>query len=66
MLRLLTPATTNPRGARTRGPLDYFASKAEAREDYELFLSDRAEWERQGEAERNERLALSVDESRER
>jgi pimeloyl-ACP methyl ester carboxylesterase len=43
--------------------LDFFAGGSdEAREDYELFLSDRAEWERQGEQQRDELMAMSADE----
>ena len=46
------------------GPgLDYFAGMSEeARKDIELFGSDRAEWERKGEKQRDELLALSADE----
>jgi pimeloyl-ACP methyl ester carboxylesterase len=41
--------------------LDWFAGRSdEAREEYELFLSDRAEWERQGEQQRDELLAMSA------
>jgi pimeloyl-ACP methyl ester carboxylesterase len=43
--------------------LDYFAGMADdAREDAELFLSDRAEWVRRGEGQRKELLALTADE----
>jgi pimeloyl-ACP methyl ester carboxylesterase len=43
--------------------LDFFAGRSEeAREDYELFLSDRVEWERQGEQQRDELLAMSAGE----
>jgi pimeloyl-ACP methyl ester carboxylesterase len=41
--------------------LDWFAGRPdEALEEYELFLSDRAEWERQGEQQRDELLAMSA------
>jgi pimeloyl-ACP methyl ester carboxylesterase len=41
--------------------LDFLAGRSdEAREEYELFLSDRAEWDRQGELEREELLAMSA------
>jgi pimeloyl-ACP methyl ester carboxylesterase len=41
--------------------LDFFAGRSdEDRENYELFLSDRAEWERQGEREGKELLAMSA------
>jgi len=44
---------------------DYVAGMSDgAREDVELFLSDRAEWERRGEGQRDELLALGVDELR--
>jgi pimeloyl-ACP methyl ester carboxylesterase len=40
--------------------LDYFASRSdEARRDVELFLSDRAAWEREGREQRKQLLALS-------
>ena len=43
--------------------LDFLAGRSdEAREDYELFLSDRAEWERQGEHSRMSLLAMSAGE----
>jgi pimeloyl-ACP methyl ester carboxylesterase len=43
--------------------LDFLAGRPdEDREDYELFLSDRAEWERQGEQQREELLAMSAGE----
>jgi pimeloyl-ACP methyl ester carboxylesterase len=43
--------------------LDFLAGRSdEAREDYELFLSDRAEWERQGEQQREALLAMSAGE----
>lgn len=43
--------------------LDYLAGRSdEDRVDYELFLSDRAEWERQGEQQREELLAMSAGE----
>jgi pimeloyl-ACP methyl ester carboxylesterase len=43
--------------------LDYFAGMGDgAREDVELFLSDRPEWERKGEGQRDELLALTADE----
>jgi pimeloyl-ACP methyl ester carboxylesterase len=43
--------------------LDFLASRSdEAREDHELFLSDRAEWERRGEQQRDELLAMSAGE----
>jgi pimeloyl-ACP methyl ester carboxylesterase len=43
--------------------LDFAAARSdEAREDYELFLSDRAEWERHGEQQRAELLAMSAGE----
>jgi pimeloyl-ACP methyl ester carboxylesterase len=43
--------------------LDFLAgSSDEDREEYELFLSDRAEWERQGEQEREELLAMNAGE----
>jgi pimeloyl-ACP methyl ester carboxylesterase len=43
--------------------LDYFAGMPDdARQDFELFLSDRAEWERQGNGQRDELLALGADE----
>jgi pimeloyl-ACP methyl ester carboxylesterase len=46
--------------------LDYLAGMPDdAREDTVLFLSDRAEWERKGEGQRDELLALSVDGLRE-
>ena len=46
--------------------LDYFdGASDEFREDVELFLSDRRAWERKGESQRNELLALSVDGFRE-
>jgi pimeloyl-ACP methyl ester carboxylesterase len=46
--------------------LDYFdGASDEFREDVELFLSDRRAWERKGESQRDELLALSVDEFRE-
>jgi pimeloyl-ACP methyl ester carboxylesterase len=46
--------------------LDYFAGQSEeAREDIELFLSDRPAWERKGEGQRDELLALGVDAFRE-
>jgi pimeloyl-ACP methyl ester carboxylesterase len=41
---------------------DYFAISDAAREDYELFLSDRAAWEREGEQQEDELLALSIEE----
>jgi pimeloyl-ACP methyl ester carboxylesterase len=42
--------------------LDYFAGMTDdAREDVEQFLSDRAEWDRKGEGQRDELLALSAD-----
>jgi pimeloyl-ACP methyl ester carboxylesterase len=41
---------------------DYFAGMSdESREDVELFLSDRAEWERKGEGQRDDLLAMSAD-----
>lgn len=47
--------------------LDVLAGRSdEDREDYDLFLSDRAEWERQGEQEREELLAMSAGELAER
>jgi pimeloyl-ACP methyl ester carboxylesterase len=52
-----SPAPFDARG------LDYFAGMAdEGREDVELFLSDRAEWDRKGEGQRDELLAMSADE----
>jgi len=46
--------------------LDYFAGQSEeAREDIELFLSDRPAWERKGESQREELLELSLDGFRE-
>jgi pimeloyl-ACP methyl ester carboxylesterase len=43
--------------------LDIFANGSEAaREDYELFLSDREEWERQNSEQREELLAMSASE----
>lgn len=43
--------------------LDHLAGwPSETREEHELFLSDRAEWERLGEAQRDELLAMSVQE----
>ena len=43
--------------------LDYLAGWSdEDREDHELFLSDRAEWERRGERERRELLAMNAGE----
>jgi pimeloyl-ACP methyl ester carboxylesterase len=43
--------------------LDYFAGmSADAREDMELFVSDRADWQRNGVAQRDALLALSADE----
>jgi pimeloyl-ACP methyl ester carboxylesterase len=46
--------------------LDYFAGQSEeAREDIELFLSDRPAWEHKGEGQRDELLALGVDGFRE-
>jgi pimeloyl-ACP methyl ester carboxylesterase len=43
--------------------LDFSAGRSEEdREDYELFLSDRAEWERRGEQQREELLAMSAGE----
>jgi len=46
--------------------LDYFdGASDEFRQDVELFLSDRRAWERKGESQRNELLALSVDGFRE-
>jgi pimeloyl-ACP methyl ester carboxylesterase len=41
---------------------DYLASRSdEARKDYELFLSDRAAWEREGREQRQQLLAMSFD-----
>lgn len=41
--------------------LDLVAARSgEAREDHELFVSDRAEWERHGEGQRKELLAMSA------
>lgn len=46
--------------------LDFFAGMPDgSREDHELFLSDRAEWDRQNERQRDQLLALSVHELRE-
>ena len=46
--------------------LDYFDGQSEeAREDIELYLSDRPAWERKGDGQRDELLALSLDEFRE-
>jgi pimeloyl-ACP methyl ester carboxylesterase len=43
--------------------LDFLAGRSdEDREDYELFLSDRAEWERRGEQQRDELLAMNAGE----
>jgi pimeloyl-ACP methyl ester carboxylesterase len=43
--------------------LDVWAGRPEEdREDHELFVSDRAEWERRGEQQRNEVLAMSAGE----
>jgi pimeloyl-ACP methyl ester carboxylesterase len=43
--------------------LEYFAGMSDdSREDVELFLSDRAAWERKSEGQRDEALALSADE----
>jgi pimeloyl-ACP methyl ester carboxylesterase len=43
--------------------LEYFASRSdEARRDVELFLSDRAAWEREGREQREQLLALSFEE----
>jgi pimeloyl-ACP methyl ester carboxylesterase len=43
--------------------LEYFAGRSdEARKDVELFLSDRAEWERQGREQREQLLSLSFEE----
>ena len=43
--------------------LDFLAGRSdEDREDYELFLSDRAKWERQGEQQREELLAMTAGE----
>jgi pimeloyl-ACP methyl ester carboxylesterase len=43
--------------------LDFLAERSdEDREDYELFLSDRAAWERHGEQQREELLAMSAGE----
>jgi pimeloyl-ACP methyl ester carboxylesterase len=55
-----SPAPFDARG------LDYFAGMSdEARADTELQMSDRAEWERLGEQQRDELLALGPDEFRE-
>lgn len=46
---------------------DYFEGMSdEARKDYELFLSDRAAWEREGLDQRNDMIEWSVDELREK
>ena len=43
--------------------LDFHAGRSDAaREDWELFLSDRAEWERQGDGQRDELLTMSAGE----
>jgi pimeloyl-ACP methyl ester carboxylesterase len=47
--------------------LDFLAGRSdEDREDHELFLSDRAEWERRGEQQREQALAMSAGELAER
>jgi pimeloyl-ACP methyl ester carboxylesterase len=62
--RLVAAAATIGSPAPFDAPdLDYFAGKSDAaREDHELFVSDRPEWERQGEEQRIELLALSYEE----
>lgn len=45
--------------------LDYFAGMSDnARQDIELFRSDRDEWERQGQAQRHELLAMTASDFR--
>lgn len=46
-----------------RPGFDYFALMSQDnRKDYELFLSDRAEWEREGREQREQVLAWSLEE----
>jgi pimeloyl-ACP methyl ester carboxylesterase len=53
--------TGSPAPSTVRG-CDYFAIADGAREDYELFRSDRAAWEREGERQEDQLLAWSIEE----